>query len=145
MLKEHAEMVTIPKSILKKLLKDPRLGGFEKNDRGNYVCVYRTSKGKACAVGCLISDETYNILERRNLKHLNINAIMSSVGTADVAAIIERESGLNTEQLRTLQATHDDFAFRRDRVTSVRRFFKSLLKDGRTNMIPGGIRVDITS
>ena len=66
---------------------------------GNYgLCVYRSSNGRKCAVGCLISDDRYSpSLEGQSLEVEFAN---------ELKAILEEE-GHDLNLVRQLQAIHD--------------------------------------
>jgi len=79
---------------------------------GGVSCLYRDSKGRACAIGQLIADEHYDeeTLERRNISNEDVNrAVVASIGrelTHD-----------DTAALQAVQDAHDraaDQAHRKD-------------------------------
>jgi hypothetical protein len=129
-------MIKIPKSIVEKLLADSRFGGFERQgpDAQHYICAYRTHDGKACAIGCLISDVTYNMI-----------SIMKSERCPVVIDRIRKETGLDNDQLKVLQAAHDDCNARLDRNTVVRARFERLLLRGNMDTSQGHISLDINA
>jgi hypothetical protein len=140
-------MIKIPKSIVEKLLADSRFGGFERQgpDAQHYICAYRTHDGKACAIGCLISDVTYNMMVQNSLDGNNIVSIMKSERCPVVIDRIRKETGLDNDQLKVLQAAHDDCNARLDRNTVVRARFERLLLRGNMDTSQGHISLDINA
>lgn len=63
-------------------------------------CMYRTSDGKTCAVGCLITDEAYNdCFENFTMSHGRVHRALHESG-------IEVDEDLE-DMLRELQVIHD--------------------------------------
>lgn len=66
------------------------------------VCMYRSTIGLKCAVGCLINDDAYS----RDLESKGVGTI--EVRSALLASGIPADDGDTISMLRRLQSTHDD-------------------------------------
>jgi hypothetical protein len=127
--------VLIPRIAIERLVNDRRLGGFNVQEG---ACQYRTPKGRACAVGCLISDDTYDLMVESQNHKAGVGYFSLTVSGRNVDKIgkrIRSESGLTLDQLSMLQRIHDRFfmSAESDDVKTrnkFRRRLEKLLKNG---------------
>jgi hypothetical protein len=142
-------IVKIPREVIQKIVDDPRLGGFCEREPdkqsgsdgpSDMICAYRTPDNHACAVGCLISDKTYNAMIEANVQGNNISCILARKDF--VSGLIYGETGLNELQLEALQSLHDAKASDFDPTNAVKEVFNRLLQDGFTTGYTGRIELE---
>lgn len=73
---------------------------IKQNKKSDYYgqCVYRSSEGLKCAIGCLIPDKMYS----SNLETKNIGAIL--IENDEIKELLK---GINEQLLYSLQSIHD--------------------------------------
>lgn len=70
-------------------------------DKGDYLCRYRDTEGRKCAVGCLIPDDDYSSdIEGKSIVHL-------IDGVYFLPSYLRREFAANNQLLIELQDLHD--------------------------------------
>lgn len=110
-IKTYDDLQTIFDKVAKHLLTQRKRAQSNRGGTGG-ACVYRSSDGSKCAIGCLISDENYD----SQIEGIVVSDLESScVSDALLLKNILLKSGINvedsavTEFLMELQLLHDDF------------------------------------
>lgn len=101
-----------------------KLGAFEKIPGGIH-CVYETSDGKHCGVGCLFSTSFLDKIKKNERTFLRLSLLIGYGLTNKIE--LENMTGLSLEELERLQTEHDNWVLTRPESSQSLKNFRNFL------------------